>query len=209
MARRSDHTRDEIREMALTAAERLLAKHGPAAVTTRAVAAKIGYTVGSLYLVFRNREDLLIQVNARTVADLHHRAQAAIEKETDPRACLFALGRTYLQFAFEHPARFRLLSESPLPQPVPSWYQERVEGIFLLIESKLTALTKRHSRPDSQIAARALWSGVHGICSLGLTGRLNRTLVDKVEDVANSLLTHYLAGYTGKIRPSSRPKKRK
>ena len=53
MARRSDHSRDEIREMALNAAKTIVEREGAAALSTRKIANEIGYTAGSLYLVSR------------------------------------------------------------------------------------------------------------------------------------------------------------
>ena len=63
MGRRNEHSRAELREIALQAAEHLVAEGGLAALSTRKVAAHIGYTVGSLYLVFHNLDDLIIQMN--------------------------------------------------------------------------------------------------------------------------------------------------
>ena len=54
MARRSDHTREEIREMALVATEQIVSVAGFSALSARKIAKKIGYTVGSLYLLFDN-----------------------------------------------------------------------------------------------------------------------------------------------------------
>ena len=53
MARRSDHSREELREMAITAAEQIVVEQGYEGLSARKVAAAIGYTVGTLYLVFR------------------------------------------------------------------------------------------------------------------------------------------------------------
>ena len=53
MGRRSDHSRDEIRDMALAAAQVLLEREGPEAVTTRAIAKAIGPLVNiALLLLF-------------------------------------------------------------------------------------------------------------------------------------------------------------
>ncbi len=46
MGRRSEHSRDEIREMAVNAAAEIVEKEGFQALTARKVAGSIGYTVG-------------------------------------------------------------------------------------------------------------------------------------------------------------------
>ena len=57
MGRRSAHSRDEIRDMAISAASKIVEKQGFQSLTARKVASEIGYTVGTLYHVFRNFDD--------------------------------------------------------------------------------------------------------------------------------------------------------
>lgn len=196
MARRSDHTRDEIRAMALTAASEILTRHGPAGLTTRAVAAKISYTVGSLYLVFRNLDDLILHVNARSLDDLYLAMQAAQADCRQVEESLLALAYTYIRFAFEHPARWKMIFERPRHGPPPDWYSERVERMFAIVEKALTVLAVNRSAREIRQAARALWGGVHGICVLELTGRLDKRGSVSVQELARSLVTHYVASFT-------------
>lgn len=63
MGRRNEHTREELREISLRAAEQLVTAHGLDGLSARKVASAIGYTVGSLYMVFRNLDDLILQMN--------------------------------------------------------------------------------------------------------------------------------------------------
>lgn len=86
MGRRGEHSKDELTAMALDAAVALLEEEGPKRLTTRAVAGRIGYTVGSLYFVFRNREDLILQVNERTLDELRDHITSALAEVSEPRA---------------------------------------------------------------------------------------------------------------------------
>ena len=52
MARRSEHTQEQIKEMVLIAAEGIVTEEGEEALTVRKIAQHIGYTVGSIYMVF-------------------------------------------------------------------------------------------------------------------------------------------------------------
>jgi len=184
--------------MALSAAARILARQGPEGLTTRAVATKIGYTVGSLYLVFRNLDDLILQLNARTLDDLYAAMQTALSHDAGTGAGILALADTYIQFAFEHRARWRLIFEQPLPARTPPWFQERVTRMFALVEQKLRLLATHRPAEEIRQAARALWGGVHGVCALGLTDRLDDTGPAPVQALARSLVRHYLAGFTSK-----------
>ncbi|MEV7191928.1 TetR family transcriptional regulator [Streptomyces sp. NPDC093510] len=58
------------REQVLTAAARLVKRHGPRALTMRALAAELGTAVTSIYWHVGNRESLLDALVERTLADL-------------------------------------------------------------------------------------------------------------------------------------------
>ena len=67
MARRSDHSRDELRRMALEASKKILTKQGLRGLSTRRIAARMGYSAGTLYQIFDDFDDLILQVNAATL----------------------------------------------------------------------------------------------------------------------------------------------
>jgi AcrR family transcriptional regulator len=197
MARRSDHSREELREMALAAAENIVAEQGHEGLSARKVAAAIGYTVGTLYLVFENLGDLVLQVNGRTLDRLHVRlgeSQAQCEEASD---CLLQLGQVYIRFADEDPHRFAMVFEHRFSegQDVPAWYQQKIARMFALVEEKLEPLAADHTPNEISQAARALWGGVHGICILALAGTLGFAGVASVQDLTKTLITHYLKGF--------------
>ncbi len=76
MARRSDHTREELTELAIDAATALIEAEGFANFSARQVAAKIGYTVGTLYNVFGSYDRLLFHVHERPLDHWYEFMQA-------------------------------------------------------------------------------------------------------------------------------------
>ena len=73
MARRADHSREELCEIAMQAAERIVETDGLRALTARNVADAIGYSPGTLYNLFANLDELILQLNGRTLDALHDR----------------------------------------------------------------------------------------------------------------------------------------
>jgi len=195
MARRSDHSRDELREMALNAAEDIVAKEGYFALSTRRVATAIGYTVGTLYLVFRNFDDLILQINARTLDALSARLARA-EGEPEGVARVLALGRAYLGFATERPRLWRMVFEHRMAAgaPLPDWYGEKVARLFGVVENALRPVLKDRPDPELMTAARVIWSGVHGICLLEVTERLEAVGSPPGAALVESLIVQYLRG---------------
>lgn len=193
--KQTEHSPDEIREMALTAAKRIVAKQGYGALSTRKVAADIGYAVGSLYLVFKNLDELILNVNGSTLDDLHNALESIAARSADPETCLLALAREYIHFAFTHRALWSLVFEHPSPQRHPTWYRDKVARMFQIVEGRLRGIAPERQTNDLSLAAHALWSGVHGISVLGLADRLDKSGQAAAEKLAVSLVTNYLIGF--------------
>lgn len=197
LARRSDHTREEIHLMALEAAEAIASQEGLSGLSARKVAAKIGYTVGTLYLVFRNLDDLILQVNDRTLAQLYQQMEQVSAKNKTPEDCILALSHAYIEYASNNTARWGMIYEHVLEDDfvLPEPFQQQVQQMFALVENALRPLVKNKSDRDIAQAARALWSGIHGICLLALTRKLDIAGIDSVQDLADTLTINFVNGF--------------
>jgi AcrR family transcriptional regulator len=174
MGRRSDHSREELHAMAIDAAARIVESEGFQSLTARKVAAKIGYTVGTLYHVFRNFDDLVIHLNARTIDEMAALIQSAVKRKRNPVSRIKMMGEVYVDYASEHPDLWRLVFEHQAPRglPTPERLKVRRDVMFELVADNLREYSPDHSEQEVNHTATALWSGVHGICILALTGKL-------------------------------------
>ena len=196
MGRRNDHSRVEIRELALQAASKLIREQGFQGLSARKVAQAIGYTVGSLYLVFKNLDDLILRVNAQNLETMYRVVADAGVSIIDPKQRLLAFGRAYLQFAVAHPHAWRMIFEHRMhnDEPVPEWYEKRITRLFRLIEEPIRGIMLTDDDAAVTQGAKALWSGVHGACILYMTGKLDVVRVGSVQSLLEHLIRTYLAG---------------
>jgi AcrR family transcriptional regulator len=201
MARRSDHSREEIREMALVAAEQIVVEKGYEGLSARKVASVIGYTVGTLYLVFENIDDLILQINARTLDRLYGRMAQTRTNMRDARDYLLQLGQVYIRFADEDPHRWAMIFEHRLSEgrELPDWYREKIARMFAMVEEAIEPFARARPREDIEQAARVIWGGVHGICILALTNTLGVAGVESVQELMESLISNYLEGFTAGV----------
>jgi len=174
MGRRSDHSREEIKKMAIDAAAKIVETEGFQSLTARKVAAQIGYTVGTLYHVFRNFDDLVIHLNARTIDEMAALIQKGVKRKRSPESRIRTMTEVYVDYATEHPDRWRLVFEHQAPRglPTPELMKVRRDVLFEMVADNLRELSPRHLEQEINHTATALWSGVHGICILALTGKL-------------------------------------
>ncbi|WP_020561796.1 TetR/AcrR family transcriptional regulator [Methylosarcina fibrata] len=202
MARRSEHSLEEIKEMVLNAAESIVIEGGGPALTMRKIAMDIGYTVGSIYMVFDNMSDLILHINARTLDGIAAELEKAPESEAG--AWLDQVAKLYLRYATVNFNRWSLIFEHRLPKnaPVPDWYQAKVERVFRKFEVQFARLVPGRSETENKQAARALWGGIHGISMLSLSGKLDIVGVEDVEKSIELLVGNFISGWM-RTRPAA------
>lgn len=200
MARRSEHSRDELHALYVAAARRILAGEGLGGLTARRIAREIGYSPGSLYNVFENLDDLVLQVNAGTLDRLYDCLAAARPEGGGVETTLRAMARAYVDCARAEPLLWQALYEHRMSgdRPLPDWYSGRITRLFALVEGALAPLFGTPESDDCRRAARILWSALHGIASLALAQKLERLAELSAEEMADDLVTTYFAGLTAR-----------
>jgi len=196
MARRNDHSREEIQQMAIAAAISILNQEGANSLSTRKVASAIGYTVGTLYLVFKSLDELLLYVNAATLEELKETILSESVSQQNPIDQIKAMAFAYLGFARQHYARWSLLYSHQLPEEmsIPTWFHTRVKEVFELVEIPLKKIKNDMNYAETICTTRVLWSGVHGACELALNDKLSLGDEVSAEQLINSMIDNYLAG---------------
>ena len=194
MGRRNEHSREELRDLALRAAGEIVAESGAAALSMREVARRIGYTVGALYIVFQNLDDLIVQLNEQTVIDLRESLERIQGRANQPAQNLRLLVAAYLGFALLHTARWRLVFEHRLPagQKAPPTYAGHTAAIFALVGRHLRDAGVVPAGNSTEELATALWSGAHGICMLAVTGKLQVATQASIQTLLDILLDSFL-----------------
>lgn len=197
MSRRSDHSRSEFIELVVTAAEAIVTETGTGQPSARAIARRIGYSPGSLYLAFENIDDIITHVNARTLDRLYASIHAQTNADQPAVERLKQCAHAYAAFAHANPELWRLCFEHTLPpeQTVPALLDTRIKTLVDLV---LQPLAEASNQPPEQLtgAAQALWAGVHGICILTLTDKLRLVGTQTTDHLIDDLVTNYLRGVT-------------
>ena len=203
LARRADHSREELRDLALAAAQELTARHGLSALTARHVAKKIGYSTGTLYNVFENFTDLAIQMNGQTLDTLYQCVTAG-KIEGNPEARLKILAHRYIAFTTEHANLWSVIFEPSLPRGdlLPAWYHDKMRRLLALVDTALLPLFGAGQDAARQQSVQILWSSLHGICSLVNVRML--VTPQAALAMADTLIEVYVAGLRKKARKTAK-----
>jgi|SRR5579871_402727 len=169
----------ELRAALIDAAERTIAARGLEALRARDLAAEVGCAVGAIYNVFPNLDALVFEVNSRTLrgfeAFLSQAERAPPRPDESPAVAeLVHLALVYLGFALAHRPRWQALFEHRMAEPgeIPAWYLAEQGRLFGLVEGALAEIRPDLDGARLMLFARTLFSGVHGIVSLGLDAKL-------------------------------------
>ena len=194
MGRRSDHSKEEQYELALQAARELIEVDGPRALTARNVADAIGYSPGTLYNLFENLDDLITHLNGRLLDEMDDAlAGAAVSDDTGENLRL--LLHRYLSFIGERTNLWILLCEHSIPGgQVPTWYQRKIEKVLAILEGALAPAFDCLDHEGPKRSARVLWASLHGIWSLGSSGKLDALTSETTTEMAENLIATYVAG---------------
>lgn len=191
MARRSDHTREELGKLILTTARRIVRTDGIDGLRARKIASDVGYTVGTIYQHFGNMDDLVHRMNGETLEMLfvHCSKQPG---SGSPRERLFSLAKAFVNFAEMHPNEWEAVI-SYRYGPEHKWaedYDEMVNRLLGLLAEATDALYELGNRSDQLLDIRLLWTSMYGIFSLHASGRLGKdvTLDDLVERLIDTFI---------------------
>jgi len=154
----------------------MIAEGGAASVTMRALGQRLGVSRAAPYRHFADKQALLVAVAAAGFERLGRRLQ-----RVDAHALrsgverLRLLGETYVRFALENPAHYRLMygREALTRRDVPE-LRAAADALF----ERLVVLFQEHqesgaiARQDARAQAYVAWGAVHGVASLVIEGQI-------------------------------------
>jgi AcrR family transcriptional regulator len=173
---RRERQKAELRDLILTAAARIIADDGFAALTMRKIADAIEYSPATIYLHFSSRDEIALELVRNGFTTLLERMAPAAQL-ADPLERVHAIGRAYLAFATSDPETYKLIFmederfASPIMMQLKNDDGNPGDGSFDLLVNAVRELIDRgifRPLPAETIAA-LLWSSLHGIAALKIS----------------------------------------
>ena len=202
---RRERERLEMRGRIMDAARELFAREGYEAVSMRRIAEAIEYSPTAIYVHFRDKQDLMIQLCQSDFVALAH-GVADLQKVSDPVERIRRMGHAYIRFGVEHPNHYRLMFMTRVELPPEVVEQDANHGkvdrdsYALLKQSCQEAIDQGRIRPelrDADLVAQLFWSAVHGVTSLHIVKSDNPWIDWKgVERLADAVVDSILRGAT-------------
>lgn len=112
MARRKKELQSVHRKNIATAAEKLFMSKGIANTSMNDIAAAAGYSKATLYVYFKNKEELVGVLVLESMQKLHDYISLAIEKNRETEECYMEICHALLQYQEEYPFYFQMVLEN-------------------------------------------------------------------------------------------------
>lgn len=176
MARRSDHSREQLKDLILDKAWEIVGHEGIESLTARRLATEIGYVPGTIYNIFRSMDELRLAIAGRTLDTLYGvlNSPECNDPDKSPIENMKAMAMLYMKFAAEKRPYWLMLFSPTLPETraEEEWYQAKINHLFEPLGHLLEPLFPDTERKKAHMAARVLWASVHGLCFLQETGKM-------------------------------------
>jgi len=190
--------RDRQRQRLIDAAEDIIAAQGLNNLKTRTLATKAGMALGQIYNLVGDMDEIILQVNSRTITRLESELTQQIARVSSKTAeeKLTAIATHYHHFARTHYHLWHALFDhhpERSKKHVPDWVSIERLRPFHLIEELLTPLCPHMQAQERHIFAQTLFSSVHGIVLLALDAHdvgVPQTQIDEQLRLYLQLLCH-------------------
>ena len=175
VAERREEEKERRRAEIVDAAERLYAEVGWDVVTMEQVAKKARLSRALIYVYFQDKNDLLLAISERALADLRERFIEAAAAEKSGLDKVQAIGRAYVQFQQDMPHRFdacsRFHAHQAAGQPTDEACAAAGDAVIaVIVEALMRGQADGSIRKDIGNPAQVcvmLWAFTHGLIQIG------------------------------------------
>jgi AcrR family transcriptional regulator len=175
---RKEREKVEKRLLILEAAKQIFIEEGFEKASIRAISDRIEYSPATIYLYFKDKNELLFAIHELGFEKLLGEMSSAIDGIEDPIEQLRKRGYAYMKFAFENPEMYDLMFIQNAP--IDTLKNHEVwncgeQNFMLLCETIQSCIDANLIRiKDLNVAAMSIWSFMHGLVSLRIRNRFNK-----------------------------------
>ncbi len=182
--------RKDLHAAILAAARALCFAHGAEGISARKIAVRVGCSATTIYLYYRNVDDVLHHLRMEGHA-LLAAAFADVDSTAPALECIREMGRAYYRFGLAHRGYFDLMfSFRPTAASRRDVVQREMYTLMLLRDVVKRGIDRGEIRRDldPMVATNTLWAEIHGVTVLAVSGLLMETTAGHHEEVLEATL---------------------
>jgi AcrR family transcriptional regulator len=203
---------DEIKHNILDTALQIITREGYHALTMRWLGRSLGMTAPNLYNYFKSKDEIYITLMIQGFTSLRAALLDAAEKNESPLVKARAILQAYLQFGLTQPEHYELMFSShapksreyqgtdvePLSEQEHALSMEVAASAETYLQDALESVGLIATAEQRKTMLIELWSLLHGMVSLHLTGNtgyLTECALETYEHILDLLLDRFIRQY--------------
>jgi len=196
-ADRKAREKEELRTLILKAARKLFVEKGIGQTTIRNIADSIDYSIGTVYVYFRDKNEIFHALHTQGFADLGGQFKILYNVK-DPMERLTAMGKVYTSFGLENPEMYDLMFNLKAPMEFLETVQkdewDEGKATFDVLQTTVKqCMDAGHFKGHKlEPLTFLIWSCVHGMCSLEISSRIQNVCIKNPENIVPDAYVEFL-----------------
>lgn len=169
---RKEREKLEMRRLIIDAAMQMFVTDGYEKTSIRNIADKIEYSPATIYLYYKDKDELLYEVQAEAFSRLYKYFLETVTAKA-PIKRLEQIAKAYIAFGMKHPDLYDLMFiiRSPM-NAVDDKPWTNGDECFMFLVNCIEECKDLIRYKDKKVAILSLWSMVHGLISLDIRCRI-------------------------------------
>ena len=196
-AERKAREKEELKALILKASMKLFVEKGIEQTTIRNIADAIDYSIGTVYVYFKDKNAILHALHTQCFGELGGQFRVLYNVK-DPMERLKAMGNVYIQYAMDNPDKYDLMFNLKEPMEflnaihAKEW-DEGAATFDVLRTTVQECIKAGHFKGHNlEPLSYMIWSCVHGMCSLEIRARTKGVLLKNPDTIVSDAYAEYL-----------------
>ncbi len=185
---------EDMTALFLSCAEQAITGQGVKNATARNIAARAGYTAGTLYTCFKSLDDLLVQLQIIVLGRLQDELRDTLENAA-PDHLMSELAEVYVKFACDNAELWELVQQNGTTNDpdLHQAYTEALQATRNLFSDGYRRQTAATGRPADNETASLLWIATHGLTNVATSKKVSFISDSEITGLATSLARKFAA----------------
>ena len=197
VAERKARQKEELKALILKAARKLFVEKGIEQTTIRNIADSIDYSIGTVYVYFRDKNEILHALHTQGFVDLGGQLKVLFNVK-DPMERLKAMGKVYINYGLNNPDMYDLMFTLKAPMEFletiqkDEWDEGKASFDVLKATVKQCMDAGHFKGHKLEPLSFLIWSCVHGMCSLEIGSRTKNVNIKNAENIVTEAYDEFL-----------------
>lgn len=159
--------KDLLRKQIIAAAEELFLSEGLKNVSMRSIAQKIGYSATTIYIYFKNKEELIKELIKSNYDEFVQEIRSKFQPSDNPFENLNKVLNLYVQTAISNPAKYKLVINNYHNFTYPEFSSDKYLGFNYILENIEKCIKKGiFNKIKAKTATQGLWITTYGLLNM-------------------------------------------